>query len=289
LSDVFSRTGLSTPAPASLTLAMLLGGGNNPAIKCLMCQAAEHNFGRPVDAATGNFWHTFDDISISGRGVPLDFTRTYNSAAAVSKGPLGYGWTDPYGMSLTNPDGSAISGTPAAVVVNQENGSQAPFNSVGGSYQPPSFIQATLAQSGGTWTFTRNAKEVFTFNATGALTGEKTLNPETTTIGAISSNQQTITDPGGRTFTLSYWPTGTGAGKDNLVHTVADSGGRVVTFDYTNGSSDLTDVTDVGGGHSQFLYDTSHRMVEMRSARFASDGAMPPRRPAVRRRRDPPM
>ncbi|MBV8979926.1 MAG: PD40 domain-containing protein, partial [Acidimicrobiia bacterium] len=276
LSDVFTRTGLSTPAPASLTVAMLLGGGNNPAIKCLLCQAVEHNFGRPVDAATGNFWHSFDDLSIPGRGMPLDFTRTYNSAASTAKGPLGYGWTEPYNMSITNPDGSAIAGSPSAVVVNQENAAQVPFNGTGGAYQPPSFVQASLVHNAdSTWTFTRNAKEVFTFSPTGALTSEKTLNPEVTTVSAVANNTQTIADSGGRTFTLAYWPTGSGSGKDNLIHTVTDSGGRVVTFDYADNNSNLTDVTDVGGGHSQFAYDGSHHVVEMRSANFASDGAMP--------------
>ena len=55
----------------------------------------------PVNSATGEFWHTFDDISVPGRGFGLDFSRTYSSQRASVIGPLGYGWSDSYGASLT--------------------------------------------------------------------------------------------------------------------------------------------------------------------------------------------
>jgi len=47
----------------------------------------------PVNSATGEFWHTFDDISVPGRGFGLDFSRTYSSLRASTLGPLGYGWS----------------------------------------------------------------------------------------------------------------------------------------------------------------------------------------------------
>ena len=50
--------------------------------------------GHPVNCATGTFWHQWDDLHVPGRGVPLDFQRTYDSALAGTDGPLGFGWTD---------------------------------------------------------------------------------------------------------------------------------------------------------------------------------------------------
>ncbi|MEW6155330.1 MAG: LamG-like jellyroll fold domain-containing protein, partial [Actinomycetota bacterium] len=45
----------------------------------------------PVNTATGNFWHTFTDLTIPGRGVPLRLQRTYNSDLAAVDGPFGKG------------------------------------------------------------------------------------------------------------------------------------------------------------------------------------------------------
>ena len=46
-----------------------------------------------------------------------------------------------------------------------------------------------------------------------------------------------------------------------------------MTYSYTSGN--LTSVTDVAGGISAFGYDGSNRLVQVRSARFHSDGALP--------------
>jgi len=78
------------------------GGPSNPSEHTTTCSN-----GDPVNCATGVFWHTFTDFSIPGRGVPLDLTRTYSSSQAPVNGPLGYGWTDSYDMSL------AVDQTPA--------------------------------------------------------------------------------------------------------------------------------------------------------------------------------
>src|SRR6266567_5129856 len=63
---------------------------------------------RPVNCATGVLWHQFTDFSIPGRGAGLSFTRTYSSSLAGTKGPLGYGWTDNYNMSLSTDDSGNV-------------------------------------------------------------------------------------------------------------------------------------------------------------------------------------
>jgi Domain of unknown function (DUF6531) len=89
-----------TPASGKLTATETLGNGNfcwQRASK----QIAQGAGGDPVNTATGNFSETYTDLAIPGRGVPLVFSRTYNSLAASTVGPLGFGWTFDYQMSLT--------------------------------------------------------------------------------------------------------------------------------------------------------------------------------------------
>jgi YD repeat-containing protein len=263
-SDAFTRTGLPAPAVPSNNLGTGetgLGGGFNDAEWALSCGAPQRNFVVPVEALSGNFWHTFDDISVPGRGMALHFTHTYNAAAASApgaiQGPLGYGWTFPYNMTLTLGTGNP----PATATVNQENGAQAPFSLVGGAYSAPGRVTATLVHNGdGTWTFTRHGTQIFTFNASGQLTAERDLNGYTTTIGSVGATQ-TITDPAGRTFTLTY----TSGRITQLTDTASPP--RSVAFAYNDGAGNLTDVTDVGGGNWHFTYDASHRMLTMRDPR----------------------
>ena len=78
--------------------------------------------GDPVDCASGDFWQTFTDASIAGRGPGLKLTRTYNSLAPSTAGIFGYGWSSSLDQHITfsedgTPvvtldDGSQISGPP---------------------------------------------------------------------------------------------------------------------------------------------------------------------------------
>ena len=80
--------------------------------------------GDPVNCATGNLVESQTDLSVSGRGVTLTFTRTYNAQAAVtqtSPGLLGYGWSTSFSDHLTlNPTGKTVT-------VVQANGSTVRF------------------------------------------------------------------------------------------------------------------------------------------------------------------
>lgn len=239
------------PRGGPLTAGEVYGGGHNPAEACLPCLVKDVTY-YPVTPSNGNFWHTFDDLSVPGRGMPLHFSHTYNSMAASTNRPLGYGWTMSYNMNL------AIGAGATPVTVSQENGSQVTFTLVGGSYVAPPRVQATLAHNGdGTWTFTRRAREIFTFDATGRLAAERDLNGNTTTIAYPNATTTVVTDPAGRTFTMAR----DGAGRVTSVTDTA-SPPRSVGFAY-DGAGNLSDVTDVGGGVTHFTYDGSHRLLTM--------------------------
>ena len=117
LEEALSATSVVAGGPS----ASQAGGAPNPALEDTSCDN-----GAPVNCATGEFWHTFTDFSVPGRGVPLNLTRTYVSAAAGTDGPFGFGWSDSYGMSLS---------TDAAgdVTVTQEDGSTLTFTPNGGA------------------------------------------------------------------------------------------------------------------------------------------------------------
>ncbi len=229
-------------------------GGPNPSTNQCCGQASA---GDPVNPSDGEYWETADDLSIPGRGLALDMSRTYSSIdaeTAPSPGPLGYGWSFPYAMSLSGSDDGAQT-------VNQENGSIVRFTPDGnGGYQAPSRVLATLQHNGdGSWTFVRRKRTSFTFDADGKLISEADLNGNQTTLDYDSDGLlQTVTDPSGRELSFAY-------DSNDRIASVTDSADREVDYGYTDG--ELTDVTDVGGGSWHYTYDSDHRLLTVEDPR----------------------
>jgi len=221
------------------------GGPANPSERPTTC--SNH---APVNCGTGEFWHQFTDVSVPGRGMTLDLTRTYVSANAGSDGPFGYGWTDSYNMSLT------IANT-GDIAVNQENGSTVTFdpNGSGGYIAPPRVLAQLVANTNGTYSFTRDrTQDTYNFSSTGQLVSEVDLNGYTTTMGYVGGQLATVTDPAGRTLTFAY----TG----NHVTQVTDPAGQHETFSY-DAAGDLTQTTNWAGGTWKFSYNSNHLMLTM--------------------------
>jgi RHS repeat-associated protein len=240
------------PIGGAMTTAELFGGSNPSEPHA---GATRGCYCRPVDSADGNFWHTFSDLSIAGRGPALAFTRTYNSFRAGATGPFGYGWQYSYGASL--------SASGITVTVTQENGSQVTFTQSGSGYIAPPRVAATLVHNGdGTYTFTRQARQRLTFSSAGQLVSIADLNGNTTTLSYNGSGQlATVTDPAGRVVTLGW----TGSRITSLTDANV-SPSRVVQYSY-DASGNLSDVTDVAGGNEHFTYDASHLLLTMRDPR----------------------
>jgi RHS repeat-associated protein len=256
-------TDVPAPAPFVLPQQPLTGGaitgsetygGHNPCYVCSLARLAQGYVGKPVNTGFGNMTDTASDIEIPGRGFSLTFLRTYNSLAAGTDGPFGYGWTTNVLLSLSQPGGTG------PVTITQEGGSQVVFNQSGSIYTPAApRLLATLTHNGdGTWTFVRLAKETFTFSSTGLLTSEQDLNGYTTVFSYTGSQLTGITDESGRTLAIGWSGSHISSVTDNSV-----SPARAVAFQYNDGAGNLTDVIDVKGGHSHFAYDASHRMTNM--------------------------
>ncbi|MDQ6735097.1 MAG: DUF6531 domain-containing protein, partial [Nitrospirota bacterium] len=212
--------------------------------------------GCPCNTATGNFTEALRDIAIPGRGLPLDVTRTYNSLAASTDGPFGFGWTFTYGASLSQ---DAATGN---VTIHQENASQLTFTPSGGGHYStlPRFIATLVKGTDGSFTFTRHKRQIMTFSSSGQLLKEADLNGYTTTITYDDKRRPVaVTDAAGQAVTLRY--------DESHIQSMTDPMGRTVKYDYDKGRGDLTEVRDVDEGRTRFTYDVQHRMLTKTDSR----------------------
>lgn len=250
LEEALSTSNVSTGSGQSPVTAYEVGQAPNPRENLQDCPT-----GQPINCATGIFWHTFDDLSIAGRGPALDLQRTYSSLLHGTDGMFGYGWSSSYGMSLST---DASSG---AVTVNQENGSTITFTPNGSGYTAPSRVMASLVKnSDGTLTLTDfRGGTTHIFSAAGRLLSEGDRNGYTTTLTYNGGALASVTDQAGRTLTLV-------TDADGHVTGVSDPAGRQVSYTY-DAAGELTSATDVTGGTWTFGYDGDHQMVTMTDPR----------------------
>ncbi len=229
------------------------GGAPNRSEKHSTCST-----GHPVNCASGDFWHEFTDAKIPGRGVPLEFTRTYSSMNAAEDGPLGYGWTNSYDMSLS------IDGATGAATVREEGGSSVTFPSNGeGGFETPVRVLATLeANEDGTYTFSRYADHIkYVFSASGQLLREEDRNGDVTSLAYSGGSLASVTDPSGLELTFTY--------SGSHIHTLTDPMGRTTTFRY-DANGNLTEAVDPMGRAWSFTYDGAHRLLTMTDPRGGS-------------------
>jgi RHS repeat-associated protein len=236
------------PIDGALSPAENPGGGNRSQRWC-MC--AQRSAADPVNTASGNFFEHYTDLTVTDRGLPMDLERTYNSQLAAVGGPLGYGWSFSFGMSLSADPNSGV------VTIGQEEGSQVVFTPVNGAYTAPPRVQATLTHNGdGTYTFTRQQRTRFTFDASGRLTAESDLDGNVLT-GSYGTDGHlaSMTDSSGRAMTFTSTASG-------LISSATSPGGKKVSYEYDK-DGNLGSVTDASGGVTTFGYDGSHRMTSV--------------------------
>jgi hypothetical protein len=110
--------------------------------------------GRGVSTYSGSFSENAQDFSISTKGLPLKFERSYNSAASSETGPLGSGWSHNYEMKLEI-------GLGGNVTFVTGRGSAMRFYNMGSSYLPAPGVRAELTRSpSGTFTDTGQSDSI---------------------------------------------------------------------------------------------------------------------------------
>jgi RHS repeat-associated protein len=218
--------------------------------------------GDPVNCATGNLAESQTDLSLSGRGLPLTLTRTYNDQGAVTQptpGMFGYGWSSSYS------DHVAADAEAGTATVFQANGSAVTFTGTPGEegeLVAPGWSQAKLVRnSDGTYTYTAVNQDTFHFSEGGLLLSEADRSGNVTTMNRNSEGRlESVTDPAGGKLTFSY-------NSGGQVESVKDPMGHTVKYTYESGN--LVSVTEPGetAARWQFKYDSSHRLTTMTDGR----------------------
>ncbi|MHB8577107.1 MAG: DUF6531 domain-containing protein, partial [Dehalococcoidia bacterium] len=236
--------------PSGFNLPRLSGDSRLP-------KAVGATDGGGVDVVTGATGSAHTDLALPGLAGTLAFSRAYATAAltetvsgpaGLSVGPLGPRWTDNWQYAVWFPDASTVAlQVPGGQTFSFYLG---PSGYVSQAGADASFSQDN--QSGTHYTLTTAAQVRYGFswsNGGWLLTTVTDRNQNTTTLSYDSANRlTTVTDAGGRFFSLGY------SGSGSAITSVSDSAGRTVRYGYDPTYGDLTSVTDVLGGVTGYGY-----------------------------------
>jgi RHS repeat-associated protein len=221
--------------------------------------------GDPVNLVSGNFSYQAQDISIARHGLPIEFTRYYNShAVAIDagykaprypsmptqpnigqyfnggiapggvSGPMGFGWSHSYDAHII------FSGLDSALVPHQvymPDGSMVALalNGDGTFAVDPSLHASFSIGSDGSYSLTLKDKKVWQFNASGRLVS--------------------ITDRNLNQVSMTYI--------DGLLASVSDTNGTVALTFTHNGSNQIASVTDALGRTTTYGYDSIGNLIQV--------------------------
>ena len=176
----------------------------------------------PINYATGNKFMRQEEFLVEGSGLPLDFTRYYNSHNETDT-QFGYGWTATYSQT--------ISVSTDTITLTEDDGAQTHF------------------KEDGTGTYVSEADSVRTIVA--VIDGYTLTEPDGRTLSFDTNGHLTlITDRNGNSQTLSY--------TDGKHTSVADNFGRKITYQYNVQGQLETLVTPIG--YFTYSYDANNNL-----------------------------
>lgn len=209
--------------------------------------------GDPVNMVTGNMYHSETDLVIKGRGLPMVFSRAYNSRG-IEDGPLGYGWTHSFNHYLRFNDdnlsgaagGASTDGKTSSVTWVDGSGAQKGIKVVGKAagvdigavFTPPLGNYFTMTRGAdGYYRITEQDGTVYTFENVSGVVGKR-------------AKLLSIVDRNGNTLNLSYTAGG-------LLDNVSDGvhAERKLSFSY--GGTHITQISDWSGRFWQYGYDAN--------------------------------
>ncbi len=200
-----------------------------------------------VNTATGNFIFKSTDLAIPGRGVSFAFDRAYNSQDQ-NDGPLGFGWTHNYNISLS-------SDTDGNIIVRWGDGKVETWAPDGtGGYIPMKGVFDDLIKNpDGTFTVKRKDLVEYHFNLSKKLIAIQDENENALTFTYVGDNLTEILDTTDRTIQFSYDAGG-------RITRILDPIGRALAFTY-DGEGNLVSSTDLNGNKTQYTYDSLHQIL----------------------------
>jgi RHS repeat-associated protein len=220
-------------------------GGSNPAEPACRCSVGWG--GDPVNTATGDFTHTWTDLTVPSKGPSLDLSRSYNSLAHGHAGLFGYGWSSPYDMHLD------IAPESGDATVIQGDGAEVEYIPTPAGFRAAPRVTATLTSNGdGSYTFTTGRRMSYIFNSAGELTAIRDANGYETTLSRASESVLDVIDPSGHELRLEL--------EHERVVSATDPLGRTVHYTY-NGEGDLVKVVDAMSRTTTYTYDGEHHLL----------------------------
>jgi hypothetical protein len=213
-------------------------------LKCLEENNATTNYniadlfvGNPVNVATGNKYEEGLDLKVSTPGIPLEFRRSYNSQVFLD-GPLGYGWTHTYDVSL----GVVQTSPTKRIRIWDSDGRALYFNQVQQTsteilFGGDSGVKDRLKQVISTGEYFLRRREgnlTYKFGSDGKLLQISDPNGNTLTLTNIAGLLRQVSNNFGKSLSIQY-------NGENRISSIADPRGKSVLYEYTGG--DLTKVT----------------------------------------------
>jgi RHS repeat-associated protein len=200
--------------------------------------------GGDVNVANGNVTVDATDLTLPGIGLPLTFSRHYDSQSvtnALTYGAdngLGLGWSFSYGDHLIMQSNGTIVASNGSVTWADSDGNQYTFVASGSSFTTPAPLIGNLtAVSGGGYSFRDRDGLIRQFDSNGRLIGVQDHDGNFQTI-TYGSNDYTTTqfqelanvadgNDASRYLTFVYNPS------NGEISTITDFTGRTWTFAYT--------------------------------------------------------
>jgi RHS repeat-associated protein len=220
-------------------------GGTNDSVPATSGRNAD-----PVNTATGNYNYEADDLRIAGRGLDVEFNRSYNSQDSTL-GPLGKGWSHTFNIFLTDitPGSASLHYSDGKVLAYVNEAGTGNFKS---SY--PGYYDVLVRNSDGTWTLRKPDQRNYQFDDSGRLVRIEDRNNNRILLTYSGGNLAKVTDTVGRAFDFAY--------TDSLIRSVTDPIGRVLRFTY-DGASNLTSFQDARGNFNSYEYDAFSRVTRI--------------------------
>jgi RHS repeat-associated protein len=232
----------------------------------------------PVNIRTGAFEFTQTDFALSGIGLPINFTRTYNSKLNVRNGKMGYGWSHSYDQYYYQDPNTKnvqlyLGGANASLFTTFDGG--ATFaggkGETGILYWNGDSALEYRTQDGIKYVFAEKISDNMFF-----LSYIKDRNNNPTTLGYTNvrgvSLLTSITDASGRKLLITYGPD-TDAVLWNKIVQIKDGisavNPRTINYTYDSGTGDLLKAETYNIYNSQtitvtksFVYDSNHLLLK---------------------------
>jgi len=207
----------------------------------------------PVNLATGRYLYQHQDLFISGRGLPLTITRTYNSGDNYD-GPFGIGWTFNYNINLT------LNLSEFAIEVMNQDGRRDMYKFL----QDPDLnriygISDKLNLHDMTYSIDRKNGTSYVIDTKGRLNAIVDGNDNAITFTyADNNNLSQIVDASKRILAVTN-------DNNGRIIRIQDWSGRTWNYDYDL-QGNLIQYTDPMGNQTKYNYDKDHQMTSITDA-----------------------